>query len=81
MFLLNSKESDKKPGVVAFHYNYATNPSNEGNHCAIYLGHNTYLESSSANNGVRIRESNEFYDKFYTYFANLKKDERYYKEY
>ena len=77
----NCSSSDRKPGVVAFHYDSVNNDIGGANHCAIYLGHNTYIESSNSYGGVRVKEGNEFYDEFYTFFADLKKDGVYYGKY
>ena len=73
-------ETDKKPGVVALHYDSVNNNIGGANHCAIYLGDDKYIESSDSYGGVRVKDvkDNQFYEEFYTYFVDLNKNENYY---
>ena len=75
------RESARIPGTVAFHYDSLHGSIGGSNHCAIYLGSDSYIECSSGYGGVRIKENNEFYQEFYTFFADLKKDPVYYGDY
>ena len=69
--------TDRRPGTVAFHYD-AKDGYMGDNHCAIWLGNGRFIESSSGYGGVRVNETNEFYETFFTKWADLEKDPLYY---
>ena len=70
--------TEPKPGTVAFHYDAKTQGNLGDNHCAIWLGDGRFIESSSGYGAVRVNETNEFYDQFFTKFADLEPDPLYY---